>query len=60
MAKVIQVDEMEKTVNEYTNIEENTLLIGNFFERCHKACAQCTAISSNSEKFVTHCQAKPL
>ena len=36
----------------------NTLLVGNYFERCHEACAQCTSISPSSNKFVTHCQAK--
>ena len=36
----------------------NTLLVGNVFKICNQACAQCTGISPNTEKFVTHCQAK--
>ncbi len=36
----------------------NTLLVGNVFKICNQACTQCTGISPNTEKFVTHCQAK--
>ena len=36
----------------------NTSLVGNVFKICNQACTQCTGISPNTEKFVTHCQAK--
>ena len=36
----------------------NTLLVGNVFKKCHKSCTRCTGISPDTEKFVTHCQAK--
>jgi len=43
---------------DYNPPQTNTLLVGNYFEICHKACAQCTAISPSSNEFETHCQAR--
>ena len=34
----------------------NTLLIGNYFERCHQSCSQCTSIGTS--ELEPHCQAK--
>ena len=50
----------EKLLSPTTNEQPplNTLLVGNVFKICHQACTQCTAISPNTEKFITHCQAK--